>query len=249
MEMPNLIDRYGHNVKNVGIFIGLPTNRPLVPFDWMVAMGEQEYPGQFSRVQGIVKNEPIDVARNIIAEKALSIGAKYLWFVDDDTIPPHDALRKLTYILDNYPKIKAIGGIACTKTNPPLPTVFRGDGAGPFMHWKAGDIFEVTSIGACCLLINVDVLKELPQPWFAFTKGEVIEGVPIINNRNGEDIEFCKKVRAAGYHVFAHGGVICDHWDVDVNPPVIYRLQPDSFPYNQETMDLETVPTPELSNP
>jgi hypothetical protein len=36
---------------------------------------------------------------------------------------------------------------------------------------------------------------------------------------------------------------------VDVNPPVIYRLQPDSFPYNQETMDLETVPTPELSNP
>ena len=44
---------------------------------------------------GITDGLPVDQARNDLMHHALRMGAEYIWFVDDDTVVPYDALYKL----------------------------------------------------------------------------------------------------------------------------------------------------------
>ena len=171
----------------------------------------------------------------MLAEKALEIGAKYLWFVDDDTIPPPNSLQRLVTILENYPEIKVVGGVYTTKAEVTQPVVFRGMGLGSFWHWKKGDVFEVSSMGAGCMLIATDIFPKIPKPWFEFQRYNSTEpGVP--NVLISEDVSFCNKVRDAGYRVFAHGGILCDHYDAATNQ--YYSLPPESYPLREETKSL-----------
>jgi hypothetical protein len=43
-----------------------------------------------------------------------------------------------------------------------------------------------------------------------------------------DDIYFCQKVKAAGFNILAHGGVLCGHYDVKTNK--IFTLPEDSYP-------------------
>jgi len=228
----------------VGILIGLACSGRLIPPELVVAMAMQPQPTHFSPGYLIVKGLPVDQARCILAEKAIEVGAKYLWFIDDDTIPPPNTLQRLIYVLENYPEIKAIGGVYVTKAPVPQPVVFRGMGLGSFWHWKQGDIFEVTGIGAGCLLIATDVFEKIPKPWFEFqSKPSNVCEVP--GSFISEDISFCNKVRDAGYKVFAHGGILCDHFDVTTGNT--YQMAPDSYPMRIETQSLANPLPQEIS--
>ena len=231
--LPGALPKEAKN--KVGVLIGLACSGRLIPPELVVSMSMQPAPTHFSHGFLIVKGLPVDKARCILAEKALEIGAKYLWFVDDDTIPPPNALQRLVYTLDNYPEMKAIGGIYVTKAPVPQPVVFRGEGLGSFWHWKQGEIFEVTGIGAGCLLIATDVFKELPKPWFEFQEF-LSRDCEVPSHLVSEDISFCNKVREAGYRVFAHGGILCDHFDCETGKT--YQMAPDSYPMRPETKSL-----------
>lgn len=232
------------NKGRVGLLIAFACSGRLITPEMVVAMSLQPDPTHYTHATICIKGLPVDQAREKLAEQAIELGAKYLWFVDDDTVPPPNTARRLIYVLDNHPDIKAIGGVYCTKGEPAQPVIFRGMGSGSFWHWKVGDVFEVTGIGAGCLMINVDVFKKLEKPWFEFKQYYSTDPKqPSIYI--SEDISFCNKVRDAGYKIFAHGGVLCDHFDV--NTGETYQLPTDSYPYSSKTEDLETVPTPELS--
>lgn len=219
----------------IGVLIGLACSGRLITPELVVSMSMQPCPTHFSHGFLIVKGLPVEQARCVLAEKALEIGAKYLWFVDDDTIPPPNTLQRLIYVLDNHPDIKAVGGVYVTKAPVPQPVVFRGMGLGSYWHWKAGDVFEVTGIGAGCLLIRTDIFNEIPKPWFEWENFLSYDSA-VPSSLISEDISFCNKVRKAGYKVFAHGGVLCDHFDV--NSGNTYRLAPDSYPMRPETQSL-----------
>jgi cellulose synthase/poly-beta-1,6-N-acetylglucosamine synthase-like glycosyltransferase len=175
------------------------------------------------------------VAREYICEQAHLIGAKYVFFIDDDTIPPPTACRMLTYQLDQDPDVAAIGAIYVSRVEPPTPMVFKGFGEGVYWDWAVGDVFEVDAIGTGCCMIRVSALEDLPKPWFKTVdvvvqgnlKDRGIEGIGAIQNT--DDIYFCKKLRAAGKKVLAHGGILCDHWDTDSG--TVHRLALDSRPY------------------
>jgi hypothetical protein len=234
--MSNLPGALPKEAKNkIGVLIGLACSGRLIPPELVVAMAMQPAPTHFSHGHLIVKGLPVDQARCVLAEKALEVGAKYLWFVDDDTIPPPNSLQRLVYVLENYPEITAVGGVYVTKAEVPQPVVFRGVGLGSFWHWKQGEIFEVTGIGAGCLLISTDVFNEIPKPWFEFQETTSYE-CEIPSSLISEDISFCNKVREAGYRVFAHGGILCDHYDVETRKT--YQMAPDSYPMRPETKSL-----------
>jgi len=241
--IPNTIDIAPGT--NIGMVIGLACSGRLITPELVVAMQVQPNPTHFSSATICIKNQPVHIAREIIADKAVEVGAKFLWFVDDDTIPPPNTVRRLIYVLENHPTIKVCGGVYVTKSDPPQPVIFRGKGLGSFWKWKVGDVFEVTGMGAGCMMINCEVFKHLPKPWFGWEEtNSFTPDVP--STLVSEDISFCDKVRAAGFKVFAHGGVLCDHFDC--NTGETFQLPPDSYPYSAETTDLETVPTPELAN-
>ena len=136
---------------------------------------------------------------------AVKDGAKYLWFPDDDMSFPNDTVRVLlAEMAQADDKTMVIGGIYSSKSNPSEPLVYRGEGLGAFWKWKAGDIFEVTSLGTGCMLIDVEKLKCIPRPWF--------KTVDAGGYKRSDDLYFCDKVRNAGFKIVAHGGIICGHW-------------------------------------
>jgi hypothetical protein len=243
--MPALPNELPKDMPKVGVLIGLACSGRLITPELVVAMGVQPAPTHFSTATLCVKGYEIAAARNLLAEKSLECGAKYLWFIDDDTVPPPNSLRRLVYVLDNHPKIKAIGGCYVTKSDPPQPVLFRGKGAGSFWHWKKDDVFEVTGIGAGCLLINTDFFREVPGPWFTWDESVSFDST-VPSSLTSEDITFCDKVQKAGYHVFAHGGILCDHFDVVTGKT--FQFTPDMYPLNNETYALETTPTPKLAS-
>lgn len=211
----------------VGVLIGLACSGRLVPPEMIVAMGLQSAPTHFSTGYLMAKGLPVDKAREYCAEEAIRVGAKYLWFVDDDTIPPPNTLRRLVTVLENYTEIGAIGGVYVTKSDPTQPVVFRGSGLGSFWQWKYGDIFEVTSMGAGCLLIKTEVFEKIPKPWFTFID-KPSDDPANPGQLTSEDVHFCNVARDAGYLIFAHGGILCDHYDI--NTGITYQLPADSYP-------------------
>lgn len=212
----------------VGCLIGLASNRKLVPRELIVAMGMQPPPTHLSTGTLMVVDQPVERARELIAEAAVNAKAKYLWFIDDDTIPPPNALRRLHYVLENNPQVMAAGGVYMTKCDPPGPVIFRGMGLGPFWQWKVGEVFAVTGMGAGCMLIKCEVFDKLAKPWFPWIETNSSDPrIPSVTV--SEDISFCNAVRAAGFEIVAHGGVLCDHYDHSTGKT--FQLPEDSYPY------------------
>jgi GT2 family glycosyltransferase len=215
---------------NIGLLIGLPCRKDsLIPIEMAVAFASQSMPTNMNVAYCVLKGKPIEEARDKIVQNALEIGAKYLWFVDDDTVPPPNTVRKLITILQNHPEVMVATGVYCTKQDPPSPLVFRGNGIGSFWDWKVGEIFEITGCGAGCMMINTDVFKKLGNPPFFPWQRSTDENDPW---EIAEDLSFCNKVREAGYKVVAHGGVLCDHYDVKTGK--VFSLPENSYPYRIE---------------
>jgi Glycosyl transferase family 2 len=230
----------------MGVLTVIPSNRKWLSREMTIALAVQAPPTHMSHGFLCIKDGPIELSRELAAEKALEMNAKYLWFVDDDTVPPPNTMKKLIYVLDNFPEVAVCGGVYVTReADTPQPLVFRGMGRGSYWHWKVGDIFEVTGMGAGCMMIKTEVFKKLPKPWFTFE--ESVSDDPMIASHSiSEDIHFCNLVQQAGYKIFAHGGVLCDHWDTEKD--TVYRLPPDSYPMRpRETSLVAPVQEPQES--
>ena len=218
--------------KNIGLSVGIPSSgRPVAP-EWGFSMMLQSYPSNTSISMMLMFGHEVAEARNRLVEEAQKNEAEFLWMVDDDTAPPHFAAAKLIYEMRQNPEIAAIGGIYCMKSNPPDPTVYRGNGHGAFYDWAIHDVFEVTGIGTGCLMVRMSLFDTLPRPWFATTleiPETLINGEYINSVGMSDDLYFCHKLVTERHRIYAHGGILCDHWD-----PVSrskYFLPPDSLPY------------------
>lgn len=226
-----------------GVVIAIPSRTPEPPFngktitlELLLAMAVQTPPTHLSTAYIGVRGKNISEQRDYCAKMALKVGAKYLWFIDDDTVPPPNTLKRLIYVLDNNPDIMVCGGVYVTKDSlQPQPVVFRGMGLGSFWQWKKGEVFEVTSMGAGCMLINTEIFKKIEAPYFPWPTSDSYDpSVP--SSSVSEDVSFCNKVRAAGYRVFAHGGVLCDHFDAKSGNT--YQMPLDSYPMRDDVVVL-----------
>jgi GT2 family glycosyltransferase len=224
--MVSLIDGISVPVVNEvkGVAIGIASSGRACPVEWAIAMATQSYPVNTGLAWIHVVGDSIDSARERIVEEALKKDYKYLWFVDDDTVPPIDAARKLMYVLDQQEAkgspVAVCGGVYCVKQDPPQPLVFMAPNAGPHWKWRVGDVFECWGLGTGCMMIRLDVFQHLARPWFKTTSE--------VGFAETDDLYFCSKVGAAGFKVMAHGGVLCRHWDLQKN--LIYTLPSKSYP-------------------
>ena len=221
---------------SVGIAIGLPFGtRPTTPL-WGVALASQVYPLNTSTTHIVVQNVEVGEARNMIVEHALRINATYLWFIDDDVVIPPYAGQRLGYALDTrgpklYPdsKTAVVGGIYMSKEELSTPVVYKKNGQGASWDWQVGEIFDVESIGTGCMMIATEVFKHLEKPYFKTVEGYVaLENGQVGCQKMTDDIYFCQKVKAAGFNILAHGGVLCGHYDIKRDK--IFTLPEDSYP-------------------
>jgi len=181
-------------------------------------------------------------ARQIMTMEAIRVGAKYIFYVDDDTLIPPKGLYTLHNFMEQNPLIGAVSGVYTTREDPPEPLIYRAHGEGCAWDFEMGELAipePIFGAGAGCLLARVEAI----QCWM-----EQNPGVPIwaderqlpeqnappfkdgeANHRVmwGHDIRFCKCLNEVNWPVYVDGRVLCGHYDILKNK--IYSI-PDTAP-------------------
>lgn len=218
-------------VRRKGIALAIVSARCACPVEMVTAISMQSWPTNTVLLMTNIYGMDTDAGRIRAVEEARKANCKYIWFVDDDTVPPTDAGRHLLYLLEqNGPpngKVMVAGGIYCTRSAPPEPIVYMEPSAGAHWDWKVGETFKCWGIGTGCMLINMDVFDHIPEPWFKTTMEA--------ENRETDDLYFCKKVQAAGFEIMAHGGILCHHYDMEKG--AVYMLPRNSNTFKNRIMD------------
>lgn len=225
----------------IGIVIGIPTrsaNYP-VPISWAWSFKSMAAPMNYNAHFSQIVGKPVAEARNEIVAHALSVNARYVFFLGDDVVCPPHTLRQLIYRMEHHPEIGVLGGVYCSKTDPPAPLVFRGNGQGPFWDWKVGEFFEVTGLGMDCTMIRSSLFKEMKEPYF-----KTIDVDQYLDNINSadqwtEDLYFLKKVQEeTKSKIYCDSSVICEHHDVFSQKK--FTLRADSKPMKRHHVEGKT---------
>lgn len=151
--------------------------------------------------------------RERIADKALSIGADYIFMFDDDMILPPDTFEKL-YRHD----VDVCGALAFTRNPPHLPVLYEEKTGWDklnkreyftedwVMNYPKNKLVECDAVGFGCVLIKTSVLKRMEPPYFMCSSG------------TGEDIYFCIQAKRAGARIFMDTSAKIGHLS---NPSII----------------------------
>lgn len=197
-------------VFGVNVVIGIPSFG-MVSTQFMQARVGQSFPLVSSAVDKIVLNKPIAEARNEIVEYALSQGANYIYWLDDDVIPQGDAFLKLWRHQKDI-----INGVYWSKSNPPMPLLFRNHLEGPYLDWTIGDLIEIDAAGNGLTLVKTDVYREISKkiggPWYS-TEYSSFKNQNSSPPNNTEDLYFYWKARKAGFKIWADTSVQAFHYD------------------------------------
>jgi hypothetical protein len=157
-----------------------------------------------------IGGQKVDVARNYLIDQAIESNAKYLFFIGEDTVVPFDAFKILHETAEANPRsivagvyyIKASGAMIMTKHDNwiTIPNV------------DPGQLFEAWQTGMDCMLIPIDLLRELKttDPDLPFCCIYNSGDKPFI----GEDNFFVHRIRQAGIKLLVNTDVQCLHMDL-----------------------------------
>jgi hypothetical protein len=103
------------------------------------------------------KNSVISFSRNSMAEKALSMGATHIMWVDSDNIPPIDVIKRF---LDLDKDI--VGSVYCKRV-PPYELL--GVPMGP-VDFSKGGVEPYWLLPGGCIMVKAKVYNSIPKPWY-----------------------------------------------------------------------------------
>lgn len=155
---------------------------------------------------------PIPAAHNRVAELALATGADYVWFIEEDMVPPDGALLRLIQELERDSR----NAMACLD----YPV-----GSPPFDNCVCHKPeFGIWWAGLGCNLIRRTVLEQIAPPWFKSDKQILItrfgtSGITSVQERDlpyeygGQDIYFGMLVTGKGWLIVEvpPDEMICGH--------------------------------------
>lgn len=217
--------------------IAYPFGGRPVPCDWHLAVRSLILPTNIvireiwrrSQLKDGKMTTPLEVAQTDMVQDALDCGAKYILFIEDDTIPPPGTVMELGRVLDTSDDdVMTCGGIYTTRTDPPEPILYMGPGLGAHWNWRLGDIFPCWAMGMGCTMIKMELFRRMPKPWFKEIKTieEAMQFPDLFpeaqNNPRAKigvstDLFFFTKLNKMGFKAMAHGGVLPIHWDIPKN--------------------------------
>lgn len=132
--------------------------------------------------------------RNHIADRALAEGAEWVWYVDDDQYFQPDTLQRLL-----AHDVDIVSGLYLQRSSPFRPHVYHKEtstGSVSTRYLSKGDagVVSVDAVGAGCLLVKTTVFKALEPPYWRLGQIHPAEW--------GDDIDFCRRVRAKGFQIW-----------------------------------------------
>lgn len=138
---------------------------------------------------GFVASTYIHVGREWFLEAALKQGATHVLYLDTDMSFPREAAILLAG--HNQP---VVGCNYVVRQASGLFTAQRGEARIPTTDASTG-LEAVDALGFGVLFMRTDVVKSLARPWFR-------HGLNAAGGDVGEDIMFCRAVRAAGVPIY-----------------------------------------------
>lgn len=160
-----------------------------------------------------IYGQKVDVARNYLIDRCLNdSGAKYMFFIGEDTVVPVDAFAKLHKTAEENPGA-IVTGVYYIKISSPMIMVRTEDNHIIPANVDPGQIIEAHQTGMDCMLIPIDVLRKMRDndpdlPWCCIGYG--IEDIPFI----GEDNFFVYRMRKDGIKLLVNTDVQCLHMDL-----------------------------------
>lgn len=180
--------------------------RETVTMAWTCGFKNLQIPGHFTTLYGM----PYDHARNTGCQRLLETGWEWLFFLDDDTIAPSDAIYRLL-----AHKKPIVSGLYYRRNAPIVPVMLKEGPQGRIWinDFKIPDLMEVDYVGSGCLLIHRDVLTALPPlsprcHWFEWRSDRT--DLPE-KDRMSEDFVFCEHARKHGFKIYVDTSVQCRH--------------------------------------
>jgi GT2 family glycosyltransferase len=146
---------------------------------------------------------PIDKIRNNLVTQALNENCTHLLMMDTDQNYPKDVIPKL---LSHKKEVVAVG---IHRRYPPFDIILYRGKVGDYHHVPddeclSGDLIEIDATGCGCILYDTDVFFAIGSPWFEeryLPDGRIV----------GEDIDFCWKLRDAGFKMYADTSIKIGH--------------------------------------
>lgn len=143
-------------------------------------------------------------ARNTIAQKAVSGGFDYVLMVDSDMIIQPDTLEKML----EYPVPVCVGVYPRKNTESEETELFKfteRDFTDRFTFQElTTDRIQIKGSGLGCALINVEVFKVIPFPWFRYVTYD--DGAVL-----SEDLFFSDLLRGYNIPMIADTRIRCGH--------------------------------------
>ena len=179
--------------REISIFVAIPNMGEVVLglalrcLRWAT---DRRFKTTFYTPQGV---RPIPKVRNLIAKEFLKSGFAHLMMVDADIVPPENVLDLALMGLDVvgalcparqggrtlYIALKSVPNSLYLEVISPLPP---------------SQLVEVDATGCGCLFVRREVFERIERPYFEYLRVDE-EGLEFA----GEDFNFCRKVRGAGF--------------------------------------------------
>jgi hypothetical protein len=175
--------------------------------------------GPFVRVKG---SGLLSKQRNRVVKQFLN-GTKSDWLllIDSDEQLSLEAFDKLLETAHDKERPVVAGlvfagfGIEGAPYPKPVPAIFQDapEGFLPLYKYDKDSVFEIDAAGTGCLLIHRSVLEKMRETadknqgpdWCWFWDG------PVDGNWIGEDLLFCRRIRALGFPIYVNTGAILPH--------------------------------------
>lgn len=190
------------------IYIGIPTKTGNIYFELAICLMQWS---KQNDIQTMIVFEPfaapIDHARNMIVHRFLGTDCTHLMMIDDDIVPPVNALEQL------LTHDKDIVAAACPLIGPDSKrdlkitfnafTVSEDETYTPIID--AIGLQEADAVGTGCIMIKRDVLENIESPFITqYNKNNGLK-------TTGEDINFCKKAKGLCIEIYSDFGLKCKH--------------------------------------
>ena len=133
---------------------------------------------------------PIDRARDLAVKNALQNECDYLFFYDDDMFLDPKVVAKLLARVEENEDIHIIQAKAYIRGYPYDPMIFKfieKDKLTLYVDFEndvdENGLLKVDAVGCCATLIDCELFKKVPEPWF------------VTGFNHTEDVYFCTKAR------------------------------------------------------
>lgn len=129
--------------------------------------------------------------RNTLVEQAITVDASHILWLDSDMHIPASTVKSL---LSHNSDI--VAATYSTRIKPQQSVAFVDQYNLDHRLTATTGVHSVFAVGMGCMMVKIQVYKNLPKPWFQYYWNKDTEEL------SGEDIYFCKLAKDHGYQIY-----------------------------------------------